>query len=316
MAAAALAEPRHTRPAPCDPSAITELSAIVALPGGRRVTVLGRMTGQGAPVLALGGISSCRRLTDAPEGAGWWRGVASPGGALDPESNTLLSMDFLGEEAAPFPTVDDQARAALALADAAGIDRFAVCGASYGGQVALSLASLAPERVTTLAVIAASHRCDPKTQALRSIQRDMVSFAIARGDGRGGLDLARRLAMTTYRTRDELRDRFADPKPGSRDCAGVEAYLAARGNAYAASTSPERFLALSRSMDAVEIDLEAISAPTRVLAIEEDDLVPLEDVQATAEAIGARFETASSLYGHDAFLKAHDAVNRFLKAAL
>ena len=316
MAAAALAEPRHTALASSEPGAVRELSAIVALPGGRRVTALGRMTGQGAPVLALGGISSCRRLTDAQEGAGWWRGVASPGGALDPQDHTLISMDFLGEEAAPFPTIEDQARAALALADKAGIDRFAVCGASYGGQVALSLAALAPQRVTRLAVIAASHLCDPKTQALRSIQREMVSFAIARGDGRGGLDLARRLAMTTYRTRDELRERFAEPEPGTRDCAGVEAYLAARGAAYAASTSPERFLALSRSMDAVEIDLDAIRAPARFLAIEEDDLVPLDDVRASAEAIGAQLQTVSSRYGHDAFLKAHDAVNAFLTDAL
>lgn len=313
MAAAALAERDLARSAP---DTLVELSASVRLPGGRRVTALGRMTGQGEPVLALGGISSCRRLTDAPEGAGWWRGVASPGGALDPARHTLVSMDFLGEEAAPFPTIEDQARAALALADAAGVARFAACGASYGGQVALALASLAPERVSRLALIAASHRCDPKTQALRSIQRDMVRFAIARGDGRGGLDLARRLAMTTYRTREELRERFAEPEPGSRDCAGVEAYLAARGNAYAATTSPERFLALSRSMDAVEIDVDAIRAPAHVLAIEEDDLVPLGDVRATAEAIGAQLRTVSSLYGHDAFLKAHDAVNAFLKDAL
>ena len=52
-------------------------------------------------------------------------------------------MDFLDDAAEPFPTVEDQAAAVLMLADAAGIERFALVGASYGGSVGLSLAAMA-----------------------------------------------------------------------------------------------------------------------------------------------------------------------------
>ncbi|MGP1275986.1 MAG: homoserine O-succinyltransferase MetX, partial [Caulobacterales bacterium] len=82
---------------------------------------------------------------------------------------------------------------------------------------------------------------------------------------------------------------------------------------YAAHTSPQRFLALSRSMDAVNIDISRITAPVRLFAIEEDRLVPMEDVAALSRALpGAELHVHSSLYGHDGFLKEVEAVNRFL----
>jgi homoserine O-acetyltransferase/O-succinyltransferase len=175
-------------------------------------------------------------------------------------------------------------------------------------------AAKAPGRVARLDVLCAACRPHPMTTALRSIQRDIVRFGLARGDGAGGVDLARRIAMTTYRTHDEFEARFRDPEPGSRDADGVEAYLAARGADYAARTSPERFLALSRSMDAVEIELSRITAPVRFLAFREDRLAPLSDIEETAANIsGATVTAVSSLYGHDGFLKETGAVTQFLK---
>ncbi len=286
------------------------------LSSGAWVEARGRVYGPvGAPaIIVLGGISAHRFLLgDHAEREGWWPGIAGPGLALDPLNTRLLAYDFLADEVSPYPSVDDQAEALLALADAAGLDRFRIVGSSYGGMIALALAAKAGPRVTRLDVLCAADRAHPMSTALRSVQRDIVRFALARGDGAGGVDLARRIAMTTYRTAEEFADRFRNPEPGSRDCDGVEAYLAARGSDYAARTSPQRFLALSCSMDSVAVDVSQISAPTRILAIDEDRLVPLCDI----EAMAARFPDASltrisSLYGHDAFLKETGQVTAFL----
>lgn len=289
------------------------------LASGGWAEAAGRVTGPpGAPgIIVLGGISAHRRLIADEAGPGWWPGVAGEDGALDPGRYRLLSFDFLAERVAPFPTIHDQARALLALADAAGFDRFKIVGASYGGVIALALAALAPERVERIAVLAAAGRVHPMATAWRSIQRDIVRFALARNDGSGGVELARRLAMTTYRTPEEFEQRFRDPDPQSRDAAGVAAYLKVRGADYAGKTPPERFLALSRSMDEVEIDLSAITCPVALLGFESDRLVPPGDVEWTAAQIaGARAQIAPSLYGHDGFLKETGRVNAFLEDVL
>jgi homoserine O-acetyltransferase len=238
--------------------------------------------------------------------------VAGAGGALDPARRRLVSLDFI-DTADPFPSLADQAGAVLALADAAGVDRFSFVGASYGGVIALEVAARAPERVRRLEVLCAAARPNPMATAWRSIQREMVELALDAGEPARGVDLARRLAMTTYRTHAEFEQRFADPDPHSRDAAGVEAYLAARGAAYAKHTSPARFLALSRSMDSADVAVERITAPARFLAVTSDRLTPPADIAATAARMAAaELVTIDSLYGHDAFLKETDAVNAFL----
>jgi homoserine O-acetyltransferase len=122
--------------------------------------------------------------------------------------------------------------------------------------------------------------------------------------------------MTTYRTHEEFSARFTDPDPQSRDAAGVEAYLAARGADYAGRTRPDRFLALSRSMDSADVAVEAITAPTRFFSVSSDLLVPPADIAATAARMtNASVERIDSLYGHDAFLKDTLAVNAFLESA-
>lgn len=302
-------------PARCAP--VSELVCGFTRPNGGWLEACGRLVGpeDGPATVVLGGVSAGRRLIEDGEGPGWWPGVAADGGALDPARRRLLSLDFI-DAADPFPTTADQAEAVLALADAAGLDRFALVGASYGGVIALEVAARAPGRVRRLDVLCAAARPHPMATAWRSIQRETVRLAIAAGEPARGVDLARRLAMTTYRTHEEFNQRFAAPDPESRDGAGVEAYLAARGADYAAETSPDRFLALSQSMDSADVAVERIQAPARLLAVASDRLVPPGDIEATAARMGAaEVTTIDSLYGHDAFLKEVDAVNSFLRGA-
>lgn len=284
-------------------------------PGGGWLEARGRLSGpeDGPATLVLGGVSAGRGLCPDESCEGWWPGVAGPGGALDPRQRRLLSVEFLGDEAGPYPTLADQAAAALALADTAGLDRFSLVGASYGGVIALEIAATAPDRVRKLDILCAAARPNPMTTAWRSIQRETVRLALDAGQGARGVDLARRLAMTTYRTAEEFDGRFTGAAPGSRDADGVEAYLEARGAAYAANTSPERFLALSQSMDSADVAVERITAPTRFLAFASDQLVRVSDVESTAARMAhATVRSCETLYGHDGFLKEPEAVNAFL----
>ncbi|MHA6287568.1 homoserine O-succinyltransferase MetX [Maricaulis sp. CAU 1757] len=283
-----------------------DLNAQLDLPNDTAVIVHGHVTDPAnAPALVvLGGISAHRHVASSPAQIGWWAQQAGPDRAIDTTRHRILSLNYLGSELSPCPSTEDQALAVLALMDAAGIARARIVGASYGGMTALALAARAPDRVDGVIAISAADRAGASARAWRSIQRAIVEQALEYGDGEAGLDLARRLAMTTYRTPAELEARFDAPEPGSRDAAGVTAWLEARGKAYADSVCPHDFLALSRSLDTHRVDVSRIACPVTYVAIHEDRLVPANQIAETAgRTPDGRLVSLSSLYGHDAFLK-------------
>jgi homoserine O-acetyltransferase len=84
----------------------------------------------------------------------------------------------------------------------------------------------------------------------------------------------------------------------------VEEYLLSRGRAYADSYRPESFICLSESIDLHRVDATTIRVPVDIVAVREDQLVPLTDLQQMAGRLPqATLHEISSLYGHDAFLK-------------
>jgi len=272
-----------------------------------------------APVVAaLGGISAHRRVFDAlPKGQGWWSDLAGPARALDSLRLRVLGIDYLGasgESTGPtaggeFPSLSsyDQAEALRGLMDHLGLARLrAIVGASYGGMVALAFAERCPERVEQLLVISAADRTHPMATAWRSVQRRIVRFALSVDHPTAGLELARSLAMATYRSPQEFAARFAFAPAvnAGRFEFPVEQYLVARGRDYAARYLPESFLCLSESIDLHAVDARHIGVPTTLVAVREDQLVPLADIQALAGRMPrARLLEISSLFGHDAFLK-------------
>jgi homoserine O-acetyltransferase len=249
--------------------------------------------------------------------SGWWHEVVGPGRALDTNRCRVIGIDYLGGsgESTRAPTGRDppslssydQAAALRLLLDHLQLPSVAaIVGASYGGMVALAFGQHHAERVKRLIVISAADRTHPMATAWRSVQRRTVRFGMQQGDAAGGLQLARALAMTTYRTAEEFSARFsgAPHLDGERFVFPVEDYLFARGRDYAARYQPEAFLCLSESIDLHQVNAAGIQVPTSVVAVREDQLVPIEDMRAlVARLPSARLHEISSPYGHDAFLK-------------
>jgi homoserine O-acetyltransferase/O-succinyltransferase len=285
----------------------------------------------GAPgqpvVLALGGISASRRVFD-PQGGrdGWWHEVVGPGKALDTQRVAVLGMDFIGGSGSTtgpvaggvFPCISsyDQAAAVIRVLDHLGIPKLdAIVGASYGGMVALAFGERYPQRVGRLIVISAADCAHPMATAWRSIQRNMARLGLASGHPVEALELARALAMTTYRSPEEFAARFRKPPrmEGARPVFAVEEYLQSRGREYAARYRPESFICLSESIDLHQVDATRISVRTEVVAVREDQLVPIADMRAlTARLPDAHLHEISSLLGHDAFLKEADQLRAIL----
>ena len=156
--------------------------------------------------------------------------------------------------------------------------------------------------------------------AWRSVQRAIVRYALTHGEGERGLVLARALAMATYRSAREFEERFpgeAELKDG-RFVFPVEAYLLSRGEAYAAQYSPEAFVCLSESIDLHQVEPANIRVPTSLVAVIEDQLVPLADMRTLKQSLGGPVELVelSSLYGHDTFLKESQALRQVFTRAL
>jgi len=283
---------------------------------------------EGPVVLVLGGISASRRVfTLDGSKEGWWNEVVGPGRALDADRYAILGLDFVGGSGdSSGPVVDswpaissyDQARAIELLLDHLQIPRLrAIVGASYGAMVALAFGQLAPARVERLVVISGADQPHPMATAWRSVQRAIVRFSLRVGSPADGMELARALAMSTYRSPEEFAARFRAPQrfEGTRAIFPVEEYLFARGRDYAARYRPASFVCLSESIDLHSVDATRIPVRTEVVAVEEDQLVPIADMRALAARLpNARFHSLSSLNGHDAFLKEAEQLRPILAA--
>ena len=281
-------------------------------------------------VVVLGGISANAHVTATPADPtpGWWSDLVGDAKAIDTTRYRVLGVDFLdgGRAANGRPaktiTTHDQAAAILRVLDHIGVEQVrAFVGASYGGMIALAFAERYPQRVAKVVAISAPHAPHPMSTALRALQRNIVKLGLESGRVHEALALARGLAMTTYRSAREFRDRFDVPalahESGDATFA-VEQYLAHHGNRFATTWSAERFLALSLSGDLHCVDPAKIRTPTVIVAAEGDAIVPAEQLEQLAATIAAptRFIHLASTRGHDAFLTEPDALGNILEVAI
>jgi homoserine O-acetyltransferase len=294
--------------------------------------------------------------------AGWWDGLVGPGRAIDTDQWFVVCANVLGgcqgttgpSSLAPdgrpwgsrFPvvTVPDMVRVEHRLADALGIDTWAIMlGPSLGGMRVLEWMVRYPERVrsglvlgTTAAVTAdeiGTH--EVQLAAIRSDPRFNGGDYYQAPDGEGphvGMGIARRIAHLTYRSEQELAERFGrNPQPGEDPYAGgrfeVTSYLdhhadklARRfdANTYIALTDAMSLFDLGRGRGGVDRALASVSAPLTVVAIDSDRLFPPRLQQEIVElAPGADgLHVVNSLFGHDGFLVEDDQVAAFVAHSL
>lgn len=284
-------------------------------------------------VVVLGGISAGRHVSAhrAVHGPGWWEGFVGEGLSIDTTRYQVLGIDWLGGtgcstapaagEPFAFLGSEDQADALCELLDCLRIERLhALVGSSYGGMVGLQFAARHGARLQQLVAIAAAHRSHPQASAWRAVQRGVVELGQQTGCERQALSLARQLAMTTYRSPQELAQRFAGAPQfdAAKPRLPVQPWLQARGEAFADEWSAERFLCLNSSIDAHVVEPALVDVPTTLVSWDSDQLVPQSDVRELARRLPRlrQHVELTSPFGHDAFLKEQRALTAVLREVL
>jgi len=336
---------RGSHPVPAEPLPVVRSS--IPLPDGFRLAHGGALPGgrlafeavghsEAPAVVVLGGISAGRHVTrnSADLSPGWWEAFVGDGQALDPHQSLVISLDYLGGHGTsagpaevrgcrgsiPLITPADQARALVLVLDHLGVEKLhAIIGASYGGMVALALGNLFPERVAHAVVISAAHESHPMATALRVLQRRATLLGQDVGSEAEGLELARGIAMTTYRSSGEFAQRFSS-RPDWVDGQPrfpVESYLEHQGRRFSQRFRTDRFLCMSQSLDLHRVEPREVDIPTTLVAVVEDTLVPLWQMRDLHRGLPkpAGLIELSSRYGHDAFLKEADALAPVLRGA-
>lgn len=283
---------------------------------------------------------------------GWWDDMVGPGKPIDTEQWFVVSPNMLGGcqgttgpashapdgaewgSRFPFVTIRDQVAVQVALTDALGIDRWAaVIGGSMGGMQSLEWAVGHPDRLERVAVLAAPAFSNADAIALNFLQAEALRMdpAFADGDyyeaadGEGphrGLALARRMALHSYRSPNELNDRFErswqsglSPLGGGGRYA-VESYLDYHGNKFTRRFDANSYLTLVNAMSSHDVGrgrggtaeaLSKVTAKALVLGIDTDRLYPVPEQERIAAHLangidGREPHVIGSPFGHDGFL--------------
>ncbi|MFI0960754.1 homoserine O-acetyltransferase [Streptomyces sp. NPDC021080] len=291
---------------------------------------------------------------------GWWDGLVGPGRALDPDRWFVVAPNVLGGCQGstgpssrrpdgrrwggdfPFLTQRDQVAAEAGLADALGIDRWAlVVGGSMGGMRALEWAVSHPARTGALLLLATAASASAEQIAwadiqLRAIRSDRHWLGGHYHDtGRGpctGLGLARRIAHVTYRSEPELHVRFGRAPQGTEDPWNggryqVESYLGHHAAKLVSRFDAGSYVVLSEAMNSHDIGrgrggvraaLRRVSADTLVAGVGSDRLYPPAQQAELAAGIPAadRLRLIESPYGHDGFLIEVEQVSALVRELL
>ena len=293
---------------------------------------------------------------------GWWTDLIGPGAPIDTNKYFVVAPNILGGcqgttgpaspspagtpwgSRFPFLTIRDGVNAEARLADHLGISQWAmVIGGSLGGMRALEWGVMFPERVARLVPIATMARTSADQIAWAHTQLGAIQLdpGYAGGDyydlpdGEGphrGLSIARQIAQTTYRSAQELEDRFGqnvqgteNPWEGGRYA--VQSYLEYQGdkfvcrfdaNSYRVITGA--FLAhdLGRDRGGVSQALSRITAKAMVVGVDSDRLCPPEEAQRIAAGISSEVNVVmvQSHRGHDGFLLEFDQFGPLIRQFL
>lgn len=261
---------------------------------------------------------------------GWWKGVVGPGLPIDTDRYAVLCANLLGScygttglpkgPGSPPVTTRDMARLTKRLVDALGVSSVALAtGGSLGGMVALEWAATYPALTRAVVAFAAPAAHTAHAIGLNHVQRRALELG-----GEAGLELARMIAMLTYRTPGELEQRFGRERRGD-GVFQVESYLTYQGEKLVARMDAGTYRALIDAMDSHDAGLGRGGAAAALgrfegrligVGIPGDLLYPPDQVREWVEAAGGEYREIRSPHGHDAFLLEPEQVAAIVGEAL
>ncbi len=209
----------------------------------------------------------------------------------------------LSDRGVAIGTLDDEVHDLEAVADAAGLGRFALIGRSQGGAIAIRYAAKHPERVSHLIIVGGFARGALKRGAASTAFEQVVATMSLLQRGWGRDNPAFRQLFTS----------FIFPGASAEQ-------IASFNHMQSVAASPEDAATLHRMMaeyDAAS-DLPHVQCPTLVLHSPHDNVAPFDEGRLIAATIpGARFEPFESpnhtpLPGEPAFFHVMQLIDEFL----
>lgn len=292
---------------------------------------------RGVPTVLLVHALTGSAQAGGPEG--WWEPLIGPGRALDPQKYRLLCFNnlgsFYGSSAPGMPgyprtrktalTTADLARAILQGLDTLGVDQVHLAiGGSLGGMIVLALGALDPRRFQRLMPIATTAQTSAWVAGWNHVARCLLhADAGYPHHAARGLEIARQLAMLTYR---------AEPGLAAKQTARtIGPYLEHHGRKLHGRFTAACYESQLDAMDHHDLlaplpgtrgpAIRRIVAPTLVVDVDSDQLFTPAQADVLVRELragGTRVSRATlrSPHGHDAFLLEWDQLDPLVRRAL
>jgi homoserine O-acetyltransferase len=231
-------------------------------------------------------------------------------------SSSPDSFDF------PVITIRDMVGAYRQLARELGIIRVKVgIGGSMGGQQLLQWAVDEPDFFEFLVPIATNAFHSAWGIAFNEAQR----MALRHGDSDRGMEIARAMAMLSYRSYETYQSTQLDSDKRLADFS-ASSYQNYQGQKLSRRFSPYSYFALSRSMDSHHVgrhekDAETALAKIRgkvvVIGVSSDVLFPIQEQEYLNRLIPhSKLYPIDSIYGHDGFLVETEQISEIISREL
>ncbi len=293
------------------------------------------------------------------EAPGWWDGLIGPHRAFDTRKYFVVCPNILGSyygttgpasinpatgepyrTAFPEFTIRDIVAVQKKLLDTLGVKRLAaVCGSSLGGMQTLEWGVTYPDFCETIIPISTAARQSTWCIGLNTAARSAIMSDPVWNQGfyeqqpMHGLATARMIGMLSYRSAEELEQRFgrrrqsaASDRFAANNLFEVESYLQYQGEKLGKRFDANTYIYLSRAMDMHDVThgraplpevLGSLKARMLCIGVSSDIRYPTREqkeiVRFTPNAI---YQEINSIHGHDAFLIEFDQLNAIIKAFL
>ncbi|OEK05987.1 homoserine O-acetyltransferase [Roseivirga misakiensis] len=289
----------------------------------------------------------CHALTANANPMQWWPGLIGSTNLINPDEHFIVCANVLGScygstgpknfnpetgerylRSFPTLTIKDMVKAHGLLMNHLGIDEiFLGIGGSMGGQQVIEWAVESPDVFKHIALIASSAKSSPWGVAIRSAQRmaieaDPSFFSSSPKGGWKGLEAARAMAMTSYRT-DTAFNKTQAQQATFDEISEAESYQRYQGEKLRNRFDARTYYTLSQAMDFHDISkkyksiaeaLSRVQAKALIIGIEEDLLFSKAEQSVLADGINqSELHFINSAYGHDGFLVEAKAISALLK---